>query len=131
LVVPDASVIVDYLLGTRPAAEQIARRLAAERELHAPHVLDLEVTQVLRRLAFRGPGEHSDAEAALSELTLLRLTRYPHGLLLDRIWELRDNLTAYDGAYVALTEMLGATLLTSDAGLAGAPGVRCKIELFA
>ena len=85
--------------------------------LHCPHLLDLEVAQVLRRHS-RGHMTEPRVREAIEDLRDLPLTRYAHEPFLDRIWELRENLTAYDGAYVALAETLGAILLTSDARLA-------------
>ncbi len=71
------------------------------------------------------------ADLAVADLSELLIRRYPHRALLPRIWELRHNLTPYDAAYAALAEVLGAPLLTADAKLAGAPGLRCEVELLA
>ena len=97
--------------------------------LHAPELLDLEVAQVLRRLVREGALSGSRAEAAIEDLLDLRITRYPHSVLLPRMWQLRHNLSAYDAAYVVLAEKLGATLLTRDARLASAARHAATIEV--
>ncbi len=100
---------------------------AADTMLHAPHLIDVEVAQVLRRYVNRGQlGEHH-AAAALDDLRDLALERYPHHLFLPRIWDLRDNVTAYDAAYLALAEALDAPLLTCDRRLATAPGHGARV----
>lgn len=131
MIVLDASAAVDYLLHA-DAYDRISSRLDAHgEELHAPHVLDLEVANALRRLALRREITSSEAEDALGTYADLRLQRYPMVALLSRIWELRSNLTAFDAAYVALAEALEAPLITTDARLARAPGPRARIELLA
>jgi predicted nucleic acid-binding protein len=130
VIVLDASAAIDWLLQTA-IGQQIESRLYSRGEsLHAPHLLDLEVVQVLRRLAREGAVSGPRADQALQDLVDLRLTRYPHFVFLPQIWRLRDNFSAYDAAYVALAEKLGATLITRDAGLASASGRRVSIELF-
>jgi predicted nucleic acid-binding protein len=120
MIVADASAVLELLLGT-PAGAQVAARLAAPGETaHAPHLLDLEVAQVLRRYVRRREVPAGRAREALDDLAELPLVRFPHEPLLPRIWELRDQLTAYDAAYVALAEGLGARLLTRDRALAAA-----------
>jgi predicted nucleic acid-binding protein len=126
-VVADASAVVTAILSDRGGA--VATRLAAEDELHAPHLLDLEVLSAIRRLHRTGLLAETGAVQARTKLGLLPVRRYPHGPLAARIWELRDNLTVYDAAYVALAEALDATLVTADGLLAKAPGSRCTIEL--
>lgn len=129
MIVVDASLVLDVLLraSTLP---HLTRRLLAKREsLHAPHVLDLEVAQVVRRYWNAGELDDERGAEALDDLADLPIHRYPHDLLLPRIWELRANLTAYDAAYVALAEALGAPLLTRDARLAAAPGHEARIEV--
>lgn len=129
MIVVDASAILETLLGT-PAAPAIEQRLFEPGQtLHTPHLLDLEVTQVLRRYAATGQIDAASGRAALDDLADLPLHRHPHGFFLPRIWELRANLTAYDAAYVALAEALHAPLLTCDKRLAKAAGVRAQIEL--
>jgi len=130
VIVLDASAAVDWLLQTS-AGRQIEKRIFSRAEsLHAPHLLDLEVGQVLRRLAREGAVSVRRAEEAIRDLLDLRVTRYPHFLLLPRIWQLRHNLSAYDAAYIALAEELGATLLTRDARLASASGHTARVEVF-
>ena len=130
MIVLDASAAVDWLLQT-PVGRQIETRIYAHHEsLHAPHLLDLEVAQVLRRLAREGLVSAQRAGQAIEDLEDLRVTRYPHFVLLPRIWQLRHNLTAYDAAYVALAENLGATLISRDARLASVPAHAAKIEVF-
>jgi predicted nucleic acid-binding protein len=130
VIVLDASAALDWLLQT-VAGQRIEQRIYLHHEsLHAPHLLDLEVGQVLRRLVREGTISAERAEQAIEDLLDLRITRYPHFLLLPRIWQLRHNLSAYDAAYVALAENLGARLLTRDARLASASGLTASIELF-
>ena len=130
MIVLDASAAVDWLLQTS-AGLRIEERIYAHREtLHAPHLLDLEVTQVLRRLAQQGVVAGSRADEAIHDLLDLRATRYPHFLLLPRIWQLRHNFSAYDAAYLALAEQLRAPLITRDARLASASGRSITVELF-
>jgi predicted nucleic acid-binding protein len=130
MIVLDASGAVDWLLQTS-AGRQIEKRIFSRAEsLHAPHLLDIEVAQVLRRLVREATVSAQRAEEAIRDLLDLRVTRYPHFLLLPRIWQLRHNLSAYDAAYVALAEELGATFITRDARLASAPGHTARVELF-
>jgi predicted nucleic acid-binding protein len=129
VIVLDASAAVDWLVQTA-ATPRIERQIFSRNQsLHAPELLDLEVTQVLRRLVREGALSASRAEAAIQDLLDLRITRYPHSVLLPRIWQLRHNLSAYDAAYVVLAEKLGATLLTRDAKLASASGHAATIEV--
>lgn len=130
MIVLDASAAIDWLLQTA-VGQQIEDRLYSRGEsLHAPHLLDLEVAQVLRRLVRDGAVSAPRADQAVQDLIDLRVTRYPHFVFLPHIWRLRDNLSAYDAAYVALTEKLGATLITRDARLASASARRVSLELF-
>jgi predicted nucleic acid-binding protein len=127
--VVDASALLELLLRT-PAAEAVAERLFAPRQtLAAPHLLDVEIAQVVRRYAANGEIDAARGRLALADLADLPLQRYPHDFLLPRIWDLRNNLTAYDAAYVALAEALDMPLLTRDRRLASAPGHRAQIEL--
>lgn len=130
MIVIDASAMLEVLLVTPAAVAAQDRIFSPTESLHAPHLLDLEVAQVLRRYCAAGEVEAERAEQALSDLADLALTRYPHQPLLPRIWQLRHNVTAYDAAYVALAEVLAAPLLTGDARLAGAPGHGATIELI-
>src|SRR5690242_13548069 len=111
------------------AADGVEKRLFADREtLHAPHLLDIEVAQVVRRYAGAGEIDPSRGRAVLADLVDFPIRRYPHGVLLPRVWELRNNLTAYDAVYVALAEALEAPLLTRDRRLAAATGHHARIE---
>jgi len=130
VIVLDASAAIDWLLQTA-VGQQIEDRLYLRGEsLHAPHLLDLEVAQVLRRLVREGAVSAPRADQAVQDLLDLRVTRYPHFVFLPHIWRLRDNFSAYDAAYLALTERLGATLITRDSRLASASARRVRIELF-
>ena len=129
MIVVDASALVEMLL-QMPAADRVERRLFDTAEaLHAPHLLDIEVTQVVRRFASRGDISDEAGRAALADLADLGVRRHPHDVFLSRVWELRHNLTAYDAVYVALAESLAAPLLTRDRRLASARGHRARIEL--
>ena len=128
MIVVDASVALELLLNT-PAADRILARVSRPLEtLHAPHLIDLEIAQVLRRYAAIGDLSRERGLEALEDLILLPLRRYPHDVLLPRIWELRSNVTAYDGAYLALAEALNAPLLTRDRRLASAAGHDAVVE---
>ena len=130
MIVLDASAAIDWLLQTA-AGQRIEQRIYSHNEsLHAPHLLDLEVGQVLRRLVREGLVSNDRADQAIEDLLDLRITRYPHFVLLSRIWQLRHNLSAYDAAYVVLAEQLGARLLTRDGRLASASGHTAAIEVF-
>jgi predicted nucleic acid-binding protein len=129
MIVLDASAAIETLLRTAAGARCAERLLAPDASLHAPHLLDIEVAQVLRKLVARRKVDPARARQALDDLMDLPLERYPHELLLPRVWELRGNLTAYDAVYVALAEALGATLLTFDARLLRAPGHVARIEM--
>jgi predicted nucleic acid-binding protein len=130
VIVVDASTLLEALLGT-PAAPIVERRLFDSREtLHAPHLVDIEIAQVVRRYAARGEIDREVGRAALADLAGFPLRRYPHGFLLPRVWELRNNLTAYDAIYVALAEVLDAPLLTRDKRLAAAADRHARIELI-
>jgi len=129
VLVVDTSAVVDALAG-RPPDERLLARLSADGDLHAPHLLDVELLHTLRRLVAAGhlsEDRAADARADFADLTILR---YEHGFLADRIWELRHNLTAYDAAFVSLSETLDVRLVTCDRRLASAPGHRAQVELF-
>jgi predicted nucleic acid-binding protein len=130
MIVLDASATVDWLLQT-PAGQRIESRIYSRTEtLHAPQLLDLEVTQVLRRLVLQSILPPNRADEAVRDLMDLRLNRYPHLVLLARIWQLRHNFSAYDAAYIVLAEELRAPLVTRDSRLASTSGHRATVELF-
>jgi predicted nucleic acid-binding protein len=129
VIIVDASAILEVLLITQ-AAQSIENRIFSTTEtLHAPHLLDLEVAQVLRRYCASEQMTPERGHQALRDLADFPIIRYPHDLFLSRIWELRHNVTAYDAVYIALAESLSAPLLTRDARLASAPGHQASIEL--
>jgi predicted nucleic acid-binding protein len=130
MIVLDASAAVDWLLQT-PAGQRIEQRIYARNDtLHTVYLLDVEFAQVLRRLVSEGILARKRAEEAIEDLIAVRVTRYAPVLLLDRIWQLRQNLSAYDAAYVALAEELNAPLITRDQRIAAAPGHKATIEVF-
>jgi len=130
MIVLDALAAVDWLLQT-PAGRRIERRIYAWNDtLHTVHLLDVEFAQVLRRLVREGTLSSRRAQEALEDLAALRVTRYAPILLLDRVWRLRQNLSAYDAAYVALAEELRAPLITRDQKIASAPGHAAVVEVF-
>ena len=92
--------------------------------------MDLEVLHALRRQSLHGTLSLERSNQALDDLANIMFVRYPHTSLMERIWELRNNLSAYDAAYVALAEALDAPLVTRDARLARAPGIRAAVELY-
>lgn len=125
----DTSALVCALVGDPPAVE-LRLRLAEDGDLHAPHLIDVEALQVLRRLVAGGLLSSDRAADARADLLDLAITRYPHGGLMERAWELRENLTAYDAVFVALSELLDAPLITGDGRLASAPGHHAVVEVF-
>jgi predicted nucleic acid-binding protein len=127
LIIVDASVIAPALADDDADGARARSRLQGER-LMAPEVLDLEVVSVIRKAFFDGALNRRRAELALADLVDLSLERVSHRPMLARIWELRQNLTPYDAAYVALAETINATLVTADRRLSQAPGSRCTIE---
>lgn len=128
-IVVDASVVVVALADDGPAGDAVRHRLRGARLL-APQILDLEVLSVIRRLHRRGTLEDRRAVMAVMDLQQLPVTRAAHEPLISRCWELRDNATSYDAAYIALAEALSATLLTGDVALASTPAIRCEMELL-
>lgn len=128
MIVVDASVIATVLGDDGDEGRRMRERIADER-LAAPELLDLEVVSAFRRLCAAGRLTSDRAEAAIIDLRALRVQRVPHRPLVDRCWELRENVTVYDAAYIALAESLDVPLLTADQRLAGAPGARCTFEL--
>ena len=129
MIVLDASALLELLLGG-PGAEPLGRRLLrADESLHAPHLLDVEVAQVLRRYTLAGELDAARGAEVIEDLSVIPIQRYGHEHLLARIWALRRNVTAYDAAYIALAEALDAPLVTRDARLARAPGHRAAVEV--
>ena len=124
MIVVDASAALAGLLNAGPA-----RRLLAEQQLHAPHLIDVEIASALRRRVAAGALDAGQAWATLSTWQRLGLTRAPMSPHLRRVWELRQNVTAYDATYVALAEALGCPLVTADGRLGRAPGLRCTLTL--
>ena len=130
MIVVDASAVIEVLLNTPTGNRMAERFFDPDETLHTPHLLDVEVAQVLRRYTRTGELDAARGLQALEDLADFPLTRYPHDLFLLRIWELRHNVTAYDAVYIALAEALGAPLLTRDAALASAPANHARIELM-
>jgi predicted nucleic acid-binding protein len=128
VIVVDASVLVAALAGDNADGDSARARLAGD-SLAAPELIDVEVVSVLRRLFLAGNLDARRADLALVDLIELPLQRVPHRPLLARCWELRDNVTPYDAAYIALAEILDAVLVTADARMSKAPGTRCRFDV--
>lgn len=129
MLVVDTSAILAALTG-RPRIPALVERLATDGDLHAPHLIDVELIHALRRLVMNGDLSEDRAEDCRTDFADLTIMRYPHQSLADRMWELRDNLTAYDAAFVVLSEVLAVPLVTCDARLLEAPGNRSDVQLF-
>lgn len=125
MLVVDTSAVLEALVGDH---EPLADRLARDGDLHAPHLLDVEILHALRGLVRAGHLTQDRADDARQDFGELAVVRYPHEPLADRIWQLRHNLTAYDATFVALAEALAVPLLTCDGRLAAAPGSVAVIE---
>lgn len=113
-----------------PRNDPLVERLSADGDLHAPHLIDVEVTNALRQLVQRGDLDAARADEARAAFAELTIVRYPHVQLWDRMWELRGNLTAYDAAFVALAELLDVALITIDGRLARAGVHGATVELY-
>ncbi|GAB3270003.1 PIN domain-containing protein [Kineococcus gypseus] len=124
MIVVDASAAVAALLTAGPA-----RRVLSGEVLHVPHLVDHEVASVLRRQVAAGGITSAQGWTALDVWRHLGVSRHPAPALLDRVWELREDLTAYDATCVALAEALDCALLTADARISRAPGVRCPVTV--
>ncbi len=123
--------MVAVLVGQGPGAERIRQKVEGPgQSLHVPHVMDLEVLHALRRQTLLGTISSRRSAESIEDLKNLAFVRYPHATLVDRIWSLKDNLTAYDAAYVALAEALDAPLVTMDARLSQAPGIRAAVDVY-
>ena len=128
--VVDASIAVELLLNTARGRRLAARLADGLEPLCAPHLIDLEVANALRRYVAQGRMPAESAEEALGQWRALDVERHPHEAYLGRIWQLRDNVSPYDAAYIALAEALSTTLVTGDRRLAAAPGTRARIDLL-
>ena len=130
MIVLDTSAAVDWLLQT-PDGQRIEQRIYAHQDtLHSVHLIDVEFLQVLRRLVREGTLSQKRAGEAIEDMAALRITRHAPVMLVPRIWRLRQNLSAYDAAYVALAERLQAPLITRDRRIASAPGHTAVVEVF-
>lgn len=130
MIVVDASALAPALADDDRDGDLVRARLAGE-TLAAPELIILEVASTLRRAHRSGRLDDRRCAQALSDLQALPLVCARHRPLLSRVWELRENATAYDAAYLALAELVGTTLITADAHLARVPGIRCQVEVFA
>jgi predicted nucleic acid-binding protein len=122
MLVVDTSAVLAALAERTPDGE-LVQRLADDGDLHAPHLIDIEILQALRGLVRGGKLSAERAEDVRTDVAALAITRYGHEPLADRVWALRENLTAYDAVFVALSEALEVPLITCDARVASAPGI--------
>lgn len=130
MIVIDASGAVELVLNTA-AGKRLSQRLGDETEIvHVPHLIDLEIAQVLRRYVLRGAIDELWGRRALGRWRQMDVERHPHEPFLQRIWQLRDNVSAYDAVYVALAETLSTRLISGDAKLAAVPGLEGRVELI-
>jgi len=129
VIVLDASAVIEWLLRTDKGSRIQAQIFSRAHTLHAPHLLDVEAAHALRRYVREREVTEARAEQLLQNLVELRILRHRHTSLLNRVWELRHHLTAYDAVYVALAEALDAPLLTCDAKIAAAPGHHATVEV--
>ena len=128
MIVADASAVLEVLLNTSRAAAIASLLFAGGQTIHVPHVADVEVLQVLRRYVSASAVASARAREMMQDYLDMDLKRYPHDVLLERMWELRHNFTAYDAAYIALAEGLEAPLLTCDRALTS--GHRAEVVVF-
>ena len=128
MIVVDASAVLEVLLRTTLGAAIESQLWRESDALHSPHLLDVEIAQVIRRFTIAREIEVERAQAALDDFIALPISRHPHEFLLPRVWSLRNNFTAYDAVYVALAELLEATLLTHDRRLATAARRHVQVE---
>jgi predicted nucleic acid-binding protein len=129
VLVIDTSAVIAALVA-RPPNQALVARLRDDGDLHAPHLLDVELLHGLRRLVLAGRLSEERAADARGDFADLAIVRYAHAALADRTWELRKNLTVYDATFVALAEALGVPLVTCDVGMANAQGKRAMVELY-
>jgi len=130
MIVVDASAITELLLQTDLGTRVERRLYRDDDELHAPHLLDVEILSALRRLVQARQVLAERAAEAIEDLGLLRIIRHGHLDLATRAWELRQNFTAYDAVYVALAESLDAAVVTCDSPFGAAPGHSARIEVI-
>lgn len=130
MIVVDASAMTEFLLQTPLGVRVEARLFRDDDEFHAPHLLDIEVVQVLRRLVRTRELSKTRAEEALADLADFHVRRHGHVDLLSRVWEMRANLTSYDAVYVALAEAIGGPLVTCDGPLGASPGHTASIDVI-
>lgn len=129
MIVVDTSALIDAVLA-RPTKPALLERLSGDSDLHAPHLIDVEVLHALRRLALTKAVNEARLEDARADIDDITLTRYPLGPFADRVWDLRKHLTAYDAVFVALAEALEVPLVTCDRRLARAGGHNAHVEVF-
>ena len=129
MIVVDASAVVEFLLD-RPGLSRLSHRLLGDRSWHAPHLLDLEATQALRRWVRMERVSVEKGRIALDLLSRIPLTRWPHLLFLPRVWRWRERFSAYDASYIALAEVMGVALVTCDGRLAVASSHGVEVEVF-
>lgn len=127
MIVLDASAALELLLNTSIGDKVAGIIFSSNETLHAPHLIDLEIAQVLRRFVLKGQIEQGRALEVFDDFSDLGVTRYPHQMLLPRIWSLRDNVTAYDAAYLSLSIELDARVVTCDAALKTIPGFEKRV----
>ena len=130
MIVADASAIIDLGLRNEPQGSWVEEQWHSGEPIHAPHLVDLEVANGLKRLRRSGRISEQRAHKVIALLHDLEIERYPHLQLLERIWQLAAGLSAYDAAYIALAEALDAPLVTTDAALARTSGHRAEIVCF-
>lgn len=130
MIVLDASAAIEMLLSS-PVGRRLAARLeSSEQGIHAPHLIDLEIAQTLRKFVIAQVIKERAGTKALDQWLSLDIERYPHHMLLRRVWQLRANVSAYDAAYIALAEALGTRLVTADRRLARVHGLQDLVELI-
>ena len=129
MIVVDASIVVEVLLRSAAGAALEERLFEGDDALHAPHMLDVEVAHALRRCALHGDIDERHGLDSCRDLAAMSIERHGHQPLLERMWQLRHNLTAYDAAYLALAESLDAPLLTRDSALASVAGHHARVVL--
>lgn len=130
MIVLDASAALELLLGSSQGARVRERIAPATETLHVPHLIDLEIANAARRWVRQGRITAPRGRTLLEDLRSAPVTRYPHDMLLQRIWELRGNASAYDAAYLVLGELLSAPVITCDARVAGIPGHAAIVEVI-